>query len=60
MGEAEFPAVAREQFFDQPRLMIEHAPALYRVLKEYSRQDASERVSRHARGKLKSRMNAKA
>jgi hypothetical protein len=38
-NEAEFFAVATEQFFDQPRLMIRHAPDLYRVLKEYYRQD---------------------
>lgn len=38
-NEAEFFAVATEQFFDQPRLMIKHAPELYRVLKEYYRQD---------------------
>ena len=46
-SEAEFFAVATEQFFDQPRLMIEHAPDLYRVLKEYYRQDPSERVYRN-------------
>jgi Mlc titration factor MtfA (ptsG expression regulator) len=46
-NEAEFFAVATEQFFDQPRLMIKHAPELYRVLKEYYRQDPSERVSRN-------------
>jgi MtfA peptidase len=45
--EAEFFAVATEQFFDQPRLMIEHAPDLYRVLQEYYRQDPSERASRN-------------
>lgn len=39
INEAEFFAVATEQFFDQPRLMIKHAPDLYRVLKEYYRQD---------------------
>lgn len=38
-NEAEFFAVATEQFFDQPLLMIKHAPDLYRVLKEYYRQD---------------------
>jgi Mlc titration factor MtfA (ptsG expression regulator) len=46
-NEAEFFAVATEQFFDQPRLMIEHAPDLYRVLKEYYRQNPFERVSRN-------------
>jgi MtfA peptidase len=44
-NEAEFFAVATEQFFDQPRLMIKYAPDLYRVLKEYYRQDPAERVS---------------
>lgn len=38
-NEAEFFAVATEQFFDQPHLMIKHVPDLYRVLKEYYRQD---------------------
>ena len=46
-NEAEFFAVATEQFFDQPRLMIKHAPDLYRVLKEYYRQNPSERISRN-------------
>ena len=46
-NEAEFFAVATEQFFDQPRLMIEHAPDLYRVLQEYYRQDPAERASRN-------------
>ena len=53
-NEAEFFAVATEQFFDQPRLMIKHAPDLYQVLKKYYRQDPSERVSRnHCDGKEK-------
>ena len=38
-NEAEFFAVATEQFFDQPELMLEQAPGLYGVLKEYYRQD---------------------
>lgn len=45
-NEAEFFAVATEQFFDQPQSMIEQAPDLYRVLKEYYRQDPAERVKR--------------
>ena len=45
-NEAEFFAVATEQFFDQPRLMIKHAPDLYRVLKNYYCQDPCQRVSR--------------
>jgi Mlc titration factor MtfA (ptsG expression regulator) len=46
-NEAEFFAVATEQFFDQPQVMIEHSPELYRVLKEYYRQDPAERASRN-------------
>ncbi len=46
-SEAEFFAVATEQFFDQPGSMIEHAPDLYRVLKEYYRQDPYERIHRN-------------
>lgn len=42
-----FIAVATEQFFDQPIRMAEHAPDLYRVLKEYYRQDPAERVNRN-------------
>lgn len=45
-NEAEFFAVATEQFFDQPRLMIKQAPDLYRVLQEYYRQDPFGRISR--------------
>ena len=43
-SEAEFFAVATEQFFDQPRLMINEAPDLYRVLQEYYRQNPAERM----------------
>lgn len=46
-NEAEFFAVATEQFFDQPRQMVEHAPELYHVLREYYRQDPYRRVSRN-------------
>jgi len=45
-SEAEFFAVATEQFFDQPGLMIEQAPDLYRVLQEYYRQNPYDRASR--------------
>jgi hypothetical protein len=45
-NEAEFFAVATEQFFDQPQQMKRQAPDLYRVLKEYYRQDPAERVGR--------------
>jgi len=43
-SEAEFFAVATEQFFDQPSLMIKNAPHLYRVLKEYYHQDPALRA----------------
>lgn len=46
-NEAEFFAVATEQFFDQPLRMKDHAPELYRVLQEYYRQDPAERVQRN-------------
>jgi len=46
-NEAEFFAVATEHFFEQPRLMIKHAPDLYRILKNYYRQDPLTRVYRH-------------
>lgn len=46
-SEAEFFAVATEQFFDQPLILLEHSPDLYRVLKEYYRQDPAERVNRN-------------
>lgn len=46
-NEAEFFAVATEQFFDQPHLMIRHAPELYRVLKEYYRQDPVSRLGKN-------------
>lgn len=43
--EAEFFAVATEQFFDQPLLMEKHTPEIYRILKEYYRQDPAKRVA---------------
>lgn len=45
-NEAEFFAVATEQFFDQPRVMLEQAPDLYRVLQEYYCQDTAARMNR--------------
>ena len=45
-SEAEFFAVATEQFFDRPEHLVEHAPGLYRVLREYYRQDPMDRVPR--------------
>ena len=46
-NEAEFFAVATEQFFDRPLRMKEQAPDLYRVLQEYYRQDPVLRVRRN-------------
>jgi Mlc titration factor MtfA (ptsG expression regulator) len=48
VSEAEFFAVATEQFFDQPRLMMDHAPDLYRVLREYYQQDPVQRIGRNS------------
>lgn len=47
-NEAEFFAVATEQFFDKPRLMIKQAPDLYSVLREYYRQDPAQRERKKA------------
>ncbi|MEW6078521.1 MAG: M90 family metallopeptidase [Thermodesulfobacteriota bacterium] len=46
-SEAEFFAVATEQFFDQPRQMVNQAPELYRVLKAYYHQDPVSRLERN-------------
>jgi Mlc titration factor MtfA (ptsG expression regulator) len=46
-NEAEFFAVATEQFFDQPLLMIKNSSDLYRVLKEYYRQDPALRAGKN-------------
>jgi Mlc titration factor MtfA (ptsG expression regulator) len=43
-NEAEFFAVATEQFFDQPRALIKQAPDLYRVLQEYYQQETYQRL----------------
>ena len=40
-------AVATEQFFDQPRQLVQQAPELYRVLKAYYRQDPLSRLDRN-------------
>ncbi len=45
--EAEFFAVATEQFFDQPLRLKGQAPDLYRVLQEYYRQDPAARVDQN-------------
>lgn len=45
-NEAEFFAVATEEFFDRPLDLKRHAPDLYRVLNDYYSQDPAGRVSR--------------
>jgi len=45
-SEAEFFAVATEEFFDRPLALRRHAPDLYRVLSAYYRQDTAERATR--------------
>jgi hypothetical protein len=45
-NEAEFFAVATEEFFDRPHALKQHATDLYRVLSDYYRQDPAARVSR--------------
>ena len=47
--EAEFFAVATEQFFCQPVQIIKSAPELYRVLKDFYRQDPATRAGRNLR-----------
>jgi MtfA peptidase len=44
--EAEFFAVATEQFFDQPLQLLKSAPELYRVLKDFYGQDPAKRYAR--------------
>jgi Mlc titration factor MtfA (ptsG expression regulator) len=44
--EAEFFAVATEEFFDRPLALQKHAPDLYRVLNAYYRQDTAGRANR--------------
>lgn len=46
-SEAEFFAVATEEFFDRPVALKHHLPDLYRILSLYYRQDPAERVSRN-------------
>jgi Mlc titration factor MtfA (ptsG expression regulator) len=43
-NEAEFFAVATEEFFDRPVALLDHAPQLYHVLCEYYHQDPAERM----------------
>jgi Mlc titration factor MtfA (ptsG expression regulator) len=45
-NEAEFFAVATEEFFDRPVALHAHAPDLYHVLREYYCQDPIARVTR--------------
>jgi Mlc titration factor MtfA (ptsG expression regulator) len=45
-NEAEFFAVATEEFFDRPIALQKHVPDLYNVLSNYYRQDPAERVKR--------------
>ncbi|MDA8161572.1 MAG: zinc-dependent peptidase [Desulfobacteraceae bacterium] len=45
-NEAEFFAVATEEFFDRPLDLQKHAPDLYHVLSAYYRQDPAKRVTR--------------
>ena len=44
--EAEFFAVATEEFFDRPLALLTHAPDLYHVLGAYYRQDPAGRIRR--------------
>jgi len=44
-NEAEFFAVATEEFFDRPLALREHAPDLYRVLGDYYQQDPAGRFN---------------
>lgn len=45
-NEAEFFAVATEEFFDRPLALQKHVPELYRVLSAYYRQDPADRANR--------------
>ena len=45
-NEAEFFAVATEEFLDRPLALRVHATDLYHVLKTFYRQDPAERVNR--------------
>lgn len=45
-NEAEFFAVATEEFFDRPLALQKHSPDLYHILSVYYRQDPAERVKR--------------
>ena len=45
-SEAEFFAVATEEFFARPLVLQQHSPDLYRVLGDYYHQDPAEHVNR--------------
>ena len=45
-NEAEFFAVATEEFFDRPLILLGHSPDLYHVLGAYYRQDPAGRAGR--------------
>jgi Mlc titration factor MtfA (ptsG expression regulator) len=47
-NEAEFFAVATEEFFDRPLALQKHAPELYHVLSAYYRQDPALRVEHNS------------
>lgn len=47
-NEAEFFAVATEEFFDRPVTLLDHVPDLYHVLSAYYRQDPAGRANRLA------------
>ena len=49
-NEAEFFAVATEEFFDRPLALQEHAPDLYHILRAYYNQDPAGRVKRTRTG----------
>ena len=48
-NEAEFFAVATEEFFDRPLALQSHSPDLYRLLSDYYRQDPAQRAQRAGR-----------
>lgn len=51
-NEAEFFAVATEEFFDRPIELLKHVPELYHVLSGYYQQDPAERMYvQHVKGR---------
>jgi MtfA peptidase len=49
-SEAEFFAVATEEFIDRPIPLRKHSPDLYRVISAYYNQDPAKRVNRYNHG----------